>query len=83
MYVIIIIIIIIIIMHACKQYIWYKSTFNTVHFDRSPFTCSRQGGGGLNDFKLGIFIARFQSDGAASMAVKGLIKIKFEKKYIF
>ena len=60
-----------------------------MHFDRSPFTCSRQGGGGggggggLNDFKLGIFFARFQSDGAASMAVKGLIKIKFEKKYIF
>ena len=32
------------------------------------------GGGGLNDFKLGIFIARFQSDCEASMAVKGLIK---------
>ena len=27
---------------------------------------------GLNDFKFGIFIGRFESDGAASMAVKGL-----------
>ena len=26
----------------------------------------------LNDFKFGIFIARFPSDNAASMAVKGL-----------
>ena len=32
------------------------------------------GGGGrsLNDFKFGTFIGRFQSDDAASMAVKGL-----------
>ena len=28
---------------------------------------------GLNDFKFGTFIGRFQSNGAASMAVKGLI----------
>ena len=27
----------------------------------------------LNDFKLGTFIGRFQRDGAASMAVKGLM----------
>ena len=30
------------------------------------------GGGGVTDFKLGTFIGRFQSDGASSMAVKGL-----------
>ena len=30
------------------------------------------GGGGLNDFKFGTVIGRFPSDGAASMAVKGL-----------
>ena len=29
-------------------------------------------GKGLNDFKFGTFIGRFQSDGAASMAVKWL-----------
>ena len=28
---------------------------------------------GRNDFKFGTFIDRFQSDGAASVAVKGLI----------
>ena len=27
---------------------------------------------GLNDFKFGTFVGRFWSDGAASMAVKGL-----------
>ena len=31
-----------------------------------------KGGKGLNDFKFGTFVDRFQSDGAASMAVKGL-----------
>ena len=30
------------------------------------------GGGGLNDFKFGISIGRFPSDGAACVAVKGL-----------
>ena len=30
-------------------------------------------GGSLNDFKFGTFIDNFQSDGAASKAVKGLI----------
>ena len=32
-----------------------------------------KGGKGLNDFKFGTFIGRFQSDCKASMAVKGLI----------
>ena len=32
----------------------------------------RRGKKGLNDFRFGIFIGRFESDGAASMAVKGL-----------
>ena len=31
-----------------------------------------KGNKGLSDFKFGTFICRFQSDGAASMAVKGL-----------
>ena len=44
-----------------------------MHFDRNPFTCSREGGKkSLNDFKFGTFIGRFPSDGAASMAEKGL-----------
>ena len=33
--------------HACKQYIWWscnKSTFNTVHLNRNPFTCSCEWG---------------------------------------
>ena len=66
--------------HAWKQHIWRscnKSTFNTVRFDINLFTCSCMGRGGegvrsLNDFKFGTFIGRFQSAGAASMAVKGL-----------
>ena len=33
----------------------------------------KRGGGGLNGFKFAIFIGRFRSDGAASMAVKGKI----------
>ena len=33
----------------------------------------RRGGKGLSNFKFGPFIGRFQIDGAASMAVKGLI----------
>ena len=32
------------------------------------------GGGGLNVVEFGIFIGRFSSDGAASMAVKGLTR---------
>ena len=59
--------------HACKQYIWWsynKSTFNTVHFNKNPSLCSCQKD--LNDFKFDAFVGRFQSDGAASMAVKGL-----------
>ena len=49
-----------------------------MHFDINLFTCScigvGGGGGGrsLNDFKFGTFIGRFQSAGAASLAVKGL-----------
>ena len=31
------------------------------------------GGGGVNDFSFGAFIGRFQSDGAESMTVKGLM----------
>ena len=39
----------------------------------SPFTCSSEvGKSHLNDFAFGIFLGRFPSDGAASMAVKGL-----------
>ena len=36
--------------------------------------CGWVGGwvGGCNDIRLGTFIGRFQSDGAASMAIKGL-----------
>ena len=34
-----------------------------------------RGGKGFNDFKFGTFIGRFSSDGAANMAVKGLIYI--------
>ena len=44
-----------------------------MRFNRSPFTCSRNGGKkSLNDFKFGTFIGRFPSDSAASIAVKGL-----------
>ena len=48
-----------------------NSTFNTVHFGKNPFTCSKS----LNGFKSAISIGRFSSDGAASTAVKGLRKI--------
>ena len=34
-------------------------------------------GGGLKDLKLGTFIGRFPSDGAASKAVKGLNNLVF------
>ena len=33
----------------------------------------RSGGKSLNDFKFGTSVGRFSSEGAASMAVKGLI----------
>ena len=33
-------------------------------------------GKGLNDFKFGTFIRPFTSDGAASMAVKGLVMLR-------
>ena len=40
----------------------------------STFTRSCEGGGkSLNGFKFGDFMIRFPSDGAASMAVKGLM----------
>ena len=52
-----------------------------MYFHRNRFTCSCKGRGwggggggeGLNDLKFGTFIGRFPSDGATSMAVKGLI----------
>ena len=47
---------------------------SVLHFDRNPVTCSCDGEKkDHNDFKLGTFIGRFQSDGAASMAAKGLM----------
>ena len=44
-----------------------------MHFDRNPFTCSCEKEKKLTDFKFGTFVSRFLSDGAASMAAKGLI----------
>ena len=53
-------------MHARKQYLWWsynKFAFNTVHFDRSPFRCSLDGGKkSLNDFEFGTFTGRFPND---------------------
>ena len=53
-----------------------KSTFSTVHLDINPFACSHERGAKnpyyYNDFRSGTVIGRFLSDGAASMAVKGL-----------
>ena len=50
-----------------------KSTFNSLHTDRNPLMCSREGGKrGINDFKFGTFIVRFKSDSAASVTAKGL-----------
>ena len=44
------------------------------------FTCSyAKGGKAVNDFKLGTFVGCFQSDGAESMAVKGLKERKIRK----
>ena len=48
-----------------------------MRFDRIPFTCSCEGeggggGGGLTNFKFGNFSGRYPSDGAVSMAAKGL-----------
>ena len=53
-----------------------KSTFNIEPFDRNLFTCSCEGGTSLNDFTFGTFIDPFPSDGAASMAVKGLTSLE-------
>ena len=61
--------------HASKQCICWsynKSSFNTVHFDRSPFTCSSERQKSLKGLKYGTFIGCFPSDGMARMAVKGL-----------
>ena len=51
-----------------------------MHFGRSPFTGSCEWGKSLNNFKIGTFIGRFLSDGAANMAVKGLITKRDEHK---
>ena len=50
-------------------------TFNGVHFGRNPFTCACEGGvkKSLDGFQFCSFSGRFSSDGAASVAVKGLI----------
>ena len=56
--------------------IWWsysKSSFNTLHFDRNPFTPS-WGPKILNNFKFLTFIYPFPSDDAASMAMIGLIR---------
>ena len=55
-----------------------------MHFDRNPFTWSCEWGESLNNFKLGIFIGRFPSDGAANkiMAAKGLIRHTWEARDI-
>ena len=68
--------------HACKQCICWSynnSTFNTVHFGRSPFTCSGEGekASMVSNLALLISIGHFLSDGAASTAVKGLITVVF------
>ena len=45
-----------------------------MHLDRAHVKGAGGGGWGcLNDFKFGTFICRFLCDGAASMAVKGLM----------
>ena len=67
--------------HACKRYILtvlYENYFQYCAFghkslDINPFTRLRKGGRGLKDFTFGTFTGRSRSDGAASMAVKGLI----------
>ena len=45
-----------------------------MHFNRNPFTCSCEAGGkkALMVSDLALFLDFFSSDGAASMAVKGL-----------
>ena len=46
-----------------------------MHSNINTFMCSSEGGeNGFNDFIFGIFTGRFQSDGEASMAVKGLTR---------
>ena len=49
-----------------------ESTFNTVHFGRNPLTCSCERKEDHNVFKFNTFIGCRLSDGAASVAVKGL-----------
>ena len=50
-----------------------KSTFNSVHLDRNPITCSCVGiKKGLNEIRFGTFVGRFANDGAANMAVNRL-----------
>ena len=62
--------------HTCRQYIWWsfnKSTLNSVHFNRNPFTCLCEGGKkALTVSIVGPFSGRFLSDCAAFTAVKGL-----------
>ena len=53
-----------------------------MHFGSSPFTGSCKWGKSLNNFKIGTFIGRFPGDGAANMAVKGLIKKKKSSFFI-
>jgi len=63
--------------HASEQCIWWsynKSTFSIAHFHKRISSCAHlKGKKGLNDFKFGTFNDRFQSDCAASVAVRGLI----------
>ena len=53
-----------------------KSAFNTMHFDRSPLTCScKEGSKAFMISNLALLLAVFRvSDGAASTAVKGLMQ---------
>ena len=61
--------------HACKQYIWWSYTNLLSELCilieiLSP--AHAKAAKSLNNFKFGLFIGRFPSDEAASMAVKGL-----------
>ena len=54
-----------------------KCSVSIVHFNGIPFMCScegkeKKGKQKLNDYKFFTFTGRFPSDGAASLAVKGL-----------
>ena len=44
-----------------------------MHLERKVLSCGLANGESRNNFKFGTFIGRFPSDGAANMAVKGLI----------